>query len=844
MLQSCRQHLALNRMADQNGDVSPIRNWVISGDFPFDSAQASGNAFMHHNFLEQAGLEENGITPQQFDDLESLLPLTRDTSRVPYFNFISNQKDKKMAVKYLFATIEAPRDTTVYLLMYAAQYLKVWMNGQHIYTGIERQRQRKLYEEYIPVQLRKGSNRLQVKIGVKDLHSSLTHWEFSAAMATEAYARKNFSIEYHSDFVQRSIIDSGRFARIYLGPYSQDASVPYQLKDRKGRMLQTGDLSRMQPDSLNGYRRFIFPETALEQFLVLEVVTGKDTLRQDLFYGRFANFMQQLQNLRSDGLAKFGDVQLERDFAATHERLQRLVGYGLAGENPYVSFWDKSRISVGGELADFCQSLRPGGRADTKFRFGLNSFPSSLDSTIQYYYLHMPVGEKVPLLIMLPFPNENTPLEFSWWISNLDELNKTKWLADQYGFAVMWVDLRGATGTHAISSADLAETFSAASRRFSIDPDRVFVVGSSAGCATALMHAARRPDIFAGCALFGPTMSADTGGLTSLEQRMHPLVVSPNLHNAHVFVQSSEKDEKAPAAQVRQFYDLHFSRFRSSALVMTPEGSHFVSTTERAHDVFRFFADKKRVTSPDTIRFTTFSHLYTGSAWLRIQPATCGAAASVDAHIARDSIFIETRNVWQVAIRLSDLPSAARQFPILLNHQPARIVHSKDTAVVLLDAGVASAHNAHTISEVYSDAFIIVGNDENGALADSLVRHWQNRSWTNCRHIHERDLSPEMLKTHHLIVPGTYSGHSGLKKIPRPENPDRKNTLEITVSPNPYNPAKLLLTVFTDDMARPLPFRDLSLEGGYCYLDYEWAGQQYFHRRRVVAGTAAPRPAN
>lgn len=147
-----------------------LKSWLLCGPFPLKSAK-QGAADLRHlegfekDYLAAAG-SEAGAHPAEGDSvaLESAtLKWTRHTSDKDEIDLAAAISRHDFVAAYVYCEVESDREQACVLALGSNDGARVWLNGEQVWD-YPRSRGLKLDEDLIPVILRKGNNRLLLKI--------------------------------------------------------------------------------------------------------------------------------------------------------------------------------------------------------------------------------------------------------------------------------------------------------------------------------------------------------------------------------------------------------------------------------------------------------------------------------------------------------------------------------------------------------------------------------------------------------------------------------------------------------------------------------------------------------
>ncbi|NIG53347.1 hypothetical protein F3J22_07615 [Chitinophaga sp. Cy-1792] len=805
---------------------------------------------MDSNYLSIAGVDENNIELNIFNKLPGIFTSKKikwetDTNSYPLIQLL-NDTARRPAVKYLLTTLYSNQDTNVVLLVNAAQALRVHLNNKLMYALPFKKSQAKFYEDYIPVHLNKGENTLMVKVGVHDFSSSIPHWHFSAAIATADYARENYAREYAFDILKKSCIPAGSAAGIYIGPYIGDTTVHYILRDDSGLIIQQAGLNKLATDTLTGYATLPLADSLQEKLISLEVQTSKGTLKQDFYYGDFKDYFKRLS---ADYEEIAGSVGSDRDrinLDAAFGRLSYLLKTFVTGDFSTVRYWDRNRIQFAKELSGYFRRCKANPGKQVPYEGFIHGFRSGLDTSLQYYLFHadtkmMKRGQKVPLLVIMPFPtNNDAPLLKSWFISNYDQLSWDSRLADENGFAVMWVNLRGNPGVNAISYHDLTECIKDASATCNIDTTAIFVLGNSAAATKTLVHAVRRPNLIAGCALVNPVLDRPVASDSLPHDHLETTDLLGNLYNSHVFIKCSIGDEKVPVDRIKSFYDDYKRNFNSSSLLIAKEGSHLSAPRDYYRDVFVYFKNKYRALHPAEIRFSTYSTQYNSSGWLSVHDLRPHSQGTINARLTGDTLLIHSNNIGKVTIRVQDLPISSEKVYIKLNSNPVFSCIKSNRKDVDLVIESIKENESHTPEEVFCKPVLLVYGIEAGNLEAIFSQNWRRKYFSSCPKKLDTNVTAADLQHYNLLLLGDVNNNKIIKQLAEKKvlsvanrivtfngfSFPEKNLSYLTLV-SPFNTVNKCQLLYTSECTDVLPVRDISNENVYTFRSFRKEGEKY-----------------
>ncbi len=226
---------------------------------------------------------------------------------------------------------------------------------------------------------------------------------------------------------------------------------------------------------------------------------------------------------------------------------------------------------------------------------------------------------------------------------------------------------RGQTGYRDFGEVDIFEAIDEVRKRYRIDEDRIYLTGHSMGGGGTFRLAVRYPHLWAAVA---PMASAGARPFEWLRNLLH----IPTL-----FYHGSE-DEVVPVQMAREaanyIRQLGYN-FRYEEVEGKPHwwGVDFP-------EMFAFFAQHRRVKSPDRIVFWTNDPRANRAYWLEIadfddytKPASVEVGTRDEGRGTR--AILTTENVREVVVHLSEAPEGLRQLPLVVEWNGKKVVVAK-----------------------------------------------------------------------------------------------------------------------------------------------------------------------
>jgi len=283
----------------------------------------------------------------------------------------------------------------------------------------------------------------------------------------------------------------------------------------------------------------------------------------------------------------------------------------------------------------FAQSNAPGPH--------LMTYHSAVDDTDQPYALYLPPsfapGTMYPLVIGLHEEESNHIFELKrvfgipsrFGESGLQALSLRPFPAPgNVDFIVACPFARGTMGYLGIGERDVYDVIADVKRRYSIDPDRVYLTGAGMGGGGALWMALTRPDQWAAVAVVCPDAIPGSEELAA------------NAVNLPIRLYQGEMDPAVPAESTRAWQRRLLNAGAPVEYIEYPGVRHNAwDQAYRNGAIFAWFAQHRRNRKPEHIHLATRSPEYSEAFGIRIQAAAPGRLAFLDETPER----IQTENV-------------------------------------------------------------------------------------------------------------------------------------------------------------------------------------------------------
>ncbi|MFA4029713.1 MAG: hypothetical protein GDYSWBUE_001007 [Candidatus Fervidibacterota bacterium] len=305
---------------------------------------------------------------------------------------------------------------------------------------------------------------------------------------------------------------------------------------------------------------------------------------------------------------------------------------------------------------------------------------SPSDGSAQPYWVYVPEGyspsSKHALVVFLhgydPSINKANP----WLLS--DEVYR---IADKRNLIILQPHGRKNTDFIHIGEQDVLEALKRVLSQYSVDEDRVYLLGVSMGGYGAYAIALHNPHLFAAVAVVAARRYHFLWG--ELDQTTlppprafvlmaeNPYMLAENAINLPMLIIHGENDLLVPVANAILMAK-RLSSFGCPTTVNILHGeSHWIYFDSSLFEkVFDWFKEKRRQAMPKRIIYHTFTTAYNRAYWATIDELEewCKRATVRVSALPNGTIYVNTRNVAALSLELHpQLISPAKKFNLVLN---------------------------------------------------------------------------------------------------------------------------------------------------------------------------------
>ncbi len=505
---------------DDVSDEVVIPSWRLIGLFHLEppasnSASTDPNGFQQ-DYLAKRGYPEQALTAQNAEALCSSRKICQWYSAhgaaIPLYTL---SRGNAPAVAYALAQLTCAHNIDLVLEFDASEEIAVWLNGKLLRmnsparsggTAIK-------YLNVEAVHLLKGDNTLLIK---SDRVKEGTQWAVMASLLPMPLAQEKAIDMNYGYFIESRILKPREPLIIDAPPLCGHLESAVTVYDRNDHAIVTQKSAGFPVTVETGHLQPGYYRASMN-------ISGV-TIEDEFYIGDPDSVYKQLLSLKaktdaSNPLAALIDPIIQRYAILTSQQYSR----------PAQADWQKKLLLVlkdGSEYASDGYSARtarsPG--------FHLREYQSAIDHTTQYFLYYVPRtrAANMPLVIEMPYVvrSERPFLESALaigWPKALDDLKRA---ADKSGLSVAVIYGRGAVSDAPIGEADAFEAINDILSHYSIDRQKIYLFGTSAGGYRALMLAEHYPDVFAGVGVYGAGMGVTWLGHPLGYQDLHTGVFS------------------------------------------------------------------------------------------------------------------------------------------------------------------------------------------------------------------------------------------------------------------------------------------------------------------------------
>jgi enterochelin esterase-like enzyme len=457
-------------------------------------------------------------------------------------------------------------------------------------------------------------------------------------------------------------------------------------------------------------------------------------------------------------------------------------------------------------------------------------YRSNMDSSVQPYALRLPRDytrdRKYPLVIQLHGTNFHEVL--SGARLRYRGMGGPQWIEPD--LPVIYVDNFGRPTTfyQGMGEVDILEMIEEVKRQFSVDPDRIFIMGHSMGGAGSYTVGLHHPDLFGGILAVDPAMWSKEPPSEDLPEWMKPQIaisavpkLYPNARNVDVFFKNAGAGLQGRSTEF------------NDGIVAQGGFSTSESFPGMPHSFGNLYSDAAFVTEliqhpvrrhPAEVKFYTNSLQWNQAYWVTVDRLTRhNADASVTATYKEGSLRVKTTNLDALTLRLADTPAPKGSSTTLIvdgeevhSGPLPEVAHlSKETGKWKIGEWSSSERSKRhglqgPIGDAFNSRFLAVYGEGDRELAIAELDAVRNPPGPLDIHADfpmkpAAKVTREDIASSNLILFGTPQSNPVLRRIAQSLPSGLMRPGAIFIYPNPENPARYVLVWSTKLLSIPEP---------------------------------------
>ena len=592
-----------------------IRRWLVLSDIP---------GSIDKDYLQDQG-GESAVRPAEGKNRWHSVTAWGDA-----VDLSDGKGLKRDLIGYAFTTVNRKADGKALLCIGSDESIRVWLNGVQV---LDRRTRRQLTfdEDQVEVDMKAGDNALLVK-----LEQHIGPWVFSARVLEPGAIPPRIqeigpSIASEDPLVVKTDINKDRAAmdKVTVQVIAAGGTV------RAERIAGRGDDVRFYPAA--------WPDGPYE----FRFTTHK---QNGLLYATHIPWY------KGDAIAAARKLVAAPKDDITIKMLADLVLDRLGGDLDKVTgnpWW-----AIHSPLMEY-EELKAKS-ADRPFGFVRLAWRDPIDNSPQFCRAYLPPGydraKKWPLVLHIHGYNPANPEYVRWWSVDARHLMADIEYANHQGIIYMEPHGRGNTTYLGLGDQDIVRVIRLAKQRFSVDDDRVYLVGDSMGGWGTWNVATRHPELFGAIApIYGGSdyhserSEDDLGKLKPLDQflaeKQSSWSMAEGLLQTPILVTHGDVDKSV---------NVDFSRYGVRMLERWGYNIRYVEMPGYGHEdlnamegIVNWFLQYKRNPNPMRVRLRSAELQNASAYWVRVdQAAAPNEFVVVDAEITGPhTIRVDTQNV-------------------------------------------------------------------------------------------------------------------------------------------------------------------------------------------------------
>lgn len=629
------------KIPEHNFTTTPVNKWICIGPFRFDTISQYPTKTFYTKDLEQFAIDEAVFVKLDLKKLPKTINIFEVEDKQGTVDLIKYAESDKLQLSnfYLFSEVESEVDKEVVFITDGSFGYKIWLNDQLVISDYWKKNTNKGGDRFIPVKLKKGTNRIFAKVNRGNNEIS---WKLNLTISNIGEAKKVFFENCLSDFIANPNFSDT--LNIYVGPLLVGT---LEISDTENNIVLTKPFS--SDEIHGGYVKLKNLQNIAEGFYTLKLISKEYTMDEKIYKGDLANVKSKFEKSMSNII---GDSSSIKEINASIKKFKYLVDVKPDSLSRYEKqYWKNNAVFYGFDTNRSINYLAQ--KKDLKGCSGtlIKSYYSKNENkTFEFLFHCSGSPEEIaskPVILMIPYALEGNDFTTSWYFSSLDQLQIDAHLAEKNGFSIAWLFLRGSDYTIENADKDVIEAINALITDYNIDKHKFYVEGDCVGGYRALLMASRNPDKFAGVAAHGPVTQGENG--------FGPINLVRNLFNVPICIVHGHEDAIVPIQQTK-LYIKEANKFGVYPVLDEKfnKGKHSLSKAYH-YDSFKklreFYAGPTK-NLPSIIRYCTYEKDNKSIYWMDLLPQYNVDLAEIS--IEKDTINhvfnIESNGIEEISI--------------------------------------------------------------------------------------------------------------------------------------------------------------------------------------------------
>jgi hypothetical protein len=748
------------RKVPEDGVV--INKWQLLGPFPEGDVENSFDI----NSLECLGLKEDETS---FNNLMNISKAGVDTdckldttfankyifsgaTPIQFKEMPGISKQESNANYYFGCLIRCKRAISTRLHFSSNKRAKIWLNNKLLCCA-DYCLPLLSYREFRPVKLNKGDNFLLVKINKPNPDLEMyARLENTSKRAMERY----YGLRNHY-ILEGTIIIWGDTIKLNKSLPPENGNI--KIFDSKDNLIINDSVYKgvRWSKSIADFKKGNY---------FVKAKFGDITLTQDIYKGDIIDSIQNIFNeLR---LIKTSD-RIKRNIDVLNIRFCHLQKNTWWGDTKYVSIF----IQIKNIYANLRKGVDPFQHTTGRF---IRSYISEIDSSQQYYILHIPSsyrkGDAIPVGVTIPVNvYDKFPYLKSFRVGNKALIDFFQDLSEKYNMIIIEPGSRrkNKANYNPIEETEFFAILNDVESDYDIDRNRIYLAGTCSGGNELFKMTVKYPDLFAAAGVVAPDIiyvNEDANPwykvnfpVMFLGNDKHlPIFDTHSIIDRHVPIESSENLDRL--AKYFQLENFNYVKIPNEFPKYYPDDFY--------DDIFKFTQNYTLNKSPKQVDLTTNQMLYNKSFWVTITDMKIPGEAHIQAEIKKNKLTVHKKNITAYDIDLVTLPyNKDKPLKIFDNDKLVFNDIPKDSVFHMGPKEIPGALKKNSsiagpLAHVFTQSFIVVKgtlgnqaeNEAISALADTINKYWYKRYFANCRVKNDSEITKKDIEGSNLVLLG------------------------------------------------------------------------------------------